>query len=370
LKFDLPNILLIVTGFLFVIQLFYYLFIFVRITKKGKREADKHELKPVSVIICARNEEQNLMEYLPRILDQEYPNFQVVLVNDRSWDETWDVMEAFSRKHDNIKLVNIPDNGRDGYAKKYALTLGVKAAKYDQLIFIDADCYPVSNTWLAEMASKFSVKKTLVLGAGGFVPEKGFANKLIRYDACQIAVQYLSFAKAGMPYMGVGRNLGYKNELYDSVRGFKSHYHIASGDDDLFVNGTASKTNCNICFSPTSITLSKAKPTLKDWRVQKRRHLTTGKYYKGVHKLLLGLFPLSYLLFLILAIVTAIMHPMFYIPLGMIGIRLLLQYITSYRVFKTMVSKDVIILIPFFEIIMLYLNPYLLLTSKRYNKLR
>ncbi len=337
---------------------------------RGKKEAEKNELKPVSVIICARNEEQNLMEYLPKVLDQDYPNYQVVIVNDRSWDETWDVMEEFSRKFDNIKLVNIPDAGKDGYAKKYALTLGVKAAKHDQLIFIDADCYPVSRNWLRDMAEKFSVKKTLVLGAGGFVPEKGMVNKLIRYDACNIALQYLSFAKAGTPYMGVGRNLGYKNELYDSVRGFKSHYHIASGDDDLFVNATANKRNTNICFTPDSITLSKAEPTFSAWRVQKRRHLTTGKYYRTYHKFLLGLYPLSYVLFLTLAIVTSIVHPMFYIPLGMIGIRIVLQYITSYRVFKTMMSKDVIIWIPIFEIIMLYLNPYLLFTNNRYNKLR
>ena len=170
--------------------------------------------------------------------------------------------------------------------------------------------------------------------------------------------------------MGVGRNLGYKNELYDSVRGFKSHYHIASGDDDLFVNATANKRNTNICFTSDSITLSKAEPTFAAWRVQKRRHLTTGKYYRTYHKFLLGLYPLSYVLFLTLAIITSIVHPMFYIPLGMIGIRIVLQYITSYRVFKTMMSKDVIIWIPIFKIIMLYLNTYLLFTNISYNKLR
>lgn len=370
MKIGIPEILLIATGFFFLIQLLYFLIFYLRMTVKGKRESESNELKPVSVIICARNEEQNLMQYLPLVLDQNYPEFQVVLVNDRSWDETWDVMEAFSLKHPKIKLVNIPENGKDGYAKKYALTLGVKAAKYDQLIFIDADCYPVSKNWLKEMASKFSSQKKIVLGAGGFVSKKGFANKLIRYDACNIALQYLSFAKAGVPYMGVGRNLGYKNELYDSVRGFKSHYHIASGDDDLFVNETANSKNVAISFSPDSIALSQPKPTLKTWRIQKRRHLTTGKHYKTFHKFLLGLFPLSYLFFLPLAIVSSIITPYWHIPIAMIIIRLILQYIASYRVFKTMKSKDIIVLIPLFEIIMLYLNPYLYFTNKRYDKLR
>ncbi len=366
---NFSNILLWTTGLFFLIQLLYFLFIYFRITVKGKREADKNDLKPVSVIVCARNEEQNILSYLPKILEQDYPRFQVVLINDRSWDETWDVMEAMARKDERIKLVNIPDSGKDDFAKKFALTVGIKAAKFDQLVFIDADCYPVSNQWLKKMAEKFSSQKRIVLGAGAYLRHKGLTNKLIRFDTCTIAAQYLSFAKAGIPYMGVGRNLAYKNELYDSVRGFKSHYHIPSGDDDLFVNEVANGKNTAVCFDAEAITMSEPEKTFRDWRIQKRRHMTTGKYYKFKHKFLLGLFPISYVLFLVLAITTAILHSFWYIPLGLIGIRLILHYITHWRVFKTMQSKDVFWLIPFYELIMLILNPYLGLTGNKYNKL-
>ncbi|CAG5085822.1 glycosyltransferase [Parvicella tangerina] len=366
---DLPNIILGITGFFFLIQLMYYLFIFLRITVKGKRESVVHELKPVSVIICARNEEQNILNYLPKVLEQDYPRFQVVLINDRSWDETWDVMEAMARKDDRIKLVNIPDSGKDDFAKKFALTVGIKAAKYDQLVFIDADCYPASSQWLKKMAERFSSQKRIVLGAGTYLKHKGLTNKLIRFDTCSIAAQYLSFAKAGVPYMGVGRNLAYKNELYDSVRGFKSHYHIPSGDDDLFINEVANGKNTAICFEEDAITLSEPKRTFRDWRIQKRRHMVTGKHYKFKHKLLLTLFPLSYLLFLFFAVLSATFHGFWYIPLALIGVRLILQYIANWRVFKTMQSKDVYWLIPVYELIMLILNPYLSLTSNKYNKL-
>lgn len=366
----LTNILLWSTGLFFLIQLLYYILILFRITVKGKRESESNELKPVSVIICARNEEQNLLNYLPKVLEQDYPKFQVVLINDRSWDETWDVMEALARKDERIKLVNIPDSGKDDFAKKFALTVGIKAAKHDQLVFIDADCFPTSDQWLKKMAEKFSSKKRVVLGAGAYAKHKGLTNKLIRYDTCSIAAQYLSFAKAGIPYMGVGRNLAYKNELYDSVRGFKSHYHIPSGDDDLFVNEVANGKNTAICFGDDSITISEPKRTFRDWRIQKRRHMTTGKFYKFKHKFLLGLFPLSYVLFLALAVISAMLHNYWYIPLGMIGLRLILQYIANWRVFKTMQSKDVLWLLPVYELIMLILNPYLLSTANKYNKLR
>lgn len=369
LTLTLPNILLGITGLFFLIQLFYYLFIFFRITVKGKLESEDNELKPVSVIICARNEEQNILNYLPKILSQDYPRFQVVLINDRSWDETWDVMEAFARKDERINLVNIPDSGRDNFAKKFALTVGIKAAKFDQLVFIDADCYPNSDQWLKKMAAKFSSKKRIVLGVGAYLKAKGFTNKLIRFDTCSIATQYLSFAKAGIPYMGVGRNLAYKNELYDSVRGFKSHYHIPSGDDDLFVNEVANKENTTICLDEKAITLSEPCKTFRDWRIQKRRHLTTGKHYKSGHKILLAIFPISYLLLIAFGVCSAVLHNFWYIPVAMIGVRLILHYIVNWRVFKTMQSKDVFWLIPLYELIMLILNPYLSLTGNKYNKL-
>lgn len=369
LALTVSNILLGIAGLFFLIQLCYYLFIFLRITVKGKRESEENELKPVSVIVCARNEEQNIMNYLPKILEQDYPKFQVVLINDRSWDETWDVMEAMARKDDRINLVNIPDNKKDDFAKKFALTVGIKAAKYDQLVLIDADCYPNSKLWLKKMAGKFSSKKRVVLGVGAYLKHKGFTNKLLRFDTCSIATQYLSFAKAGIPYMGVGRNLAYKNELYDSVRGFKSHYHIPSGDDDLFVNEVANKENTAICLDEEAVTFSEPKKTFRDWRIQKRRHLTTGKHYKFKHKFLLGLFPLSYVLMLIFTIISACLHDFWYIPLAMIGVRLILHYIANWRVFKTMQSKDMFWLIPIYELIMLILNPYLSLTSNKYKKL-
>lgn len=319
---------------------------------------------PISVIIAARNEEQNLMEFLPLIFEQNYPEFEVIVVNDRSWDESIDVLQAFAKKFENLHVVEISDKGEDGFKKKIAITLGIKAAKHDRLVFIDADCYPSSKDWLANLSSSFIPSKTLILGASPYLKRKGFSNRLIRFDSCAIAVQYLSFAKAGVPYMGVGRNLSYTQELYDSVRGFKSHYYISSGDDDLFVNEAANKKNTAVVFNKDVLTFSIPKENFRDWWYQKKRHLTTGKLYKFKHKVLLTLYPLSLLFLYASLIVLLFIHNQWYIALSAFAFRLIIQMLIFTRPFKTMGSKDLLLITPLLELLLLIINPLLLLSNK------
>jgi glycosyltransferase involved in cell wall biosynthesis len=319
---------------------------------------------PISVIIAARNEEQNLVNNLPLILNQNYPNFEVIVVNDRSWDESLDVLLALEQQYEHLRTVDIPDVGKDGYAKKMALTLGIKAAQHDRLLFTDADCFPTSQNWILSMAQGFSNNKMLVLGAGPYQYQKGFLNKLIRYDAIMIAIQYLSFAKAKIPYMGVGRNLGYTKELYDSVRGFKSHYHIPSGDDDLFVNEASNRKNTTVIFNEEAITLSTPKDTYKAWKEQKSRHFTTGNRYKSFQLFLLTLFPLSIGLFYVSAGILALLNFFPLYILGLVGFKILIQMLTFSQPFKIMGSKNLIFMAPFLELIFLFLTPSLISKSK------
>ena len=187
--------------------------------------------------------------------------------------------------------------------KKVAQTLGIKAAHYDQLVFTDADCEPVSPNWLRHMQSNFMQKTDIVLGYGGYKAAKGLLNKWIRIDTVYIAMQYLNFALKGIPYMGVGRNMAYRKSLFFANKGFASHLHIAAGDDDLFVNETSNRYNTSIEIHPESFTISEPKETWKDWIRQKRRHYTTWIKYKKSHKRLLSTEIISRLLFFITGIV-------------------------------------------------------------------
>src|SRR5688572_33381892 len=119
----------------------------------------------------------------------------------------------------------------------------------------------------------------VVLGYGAYYKRPGMLNKLIRFETFHSALQYFSLALAGLPYMGVGRNLSYKKELFLRNKGFSSINHVLSGDDDLFINQVATKHNVNVVLDQEAFTLSEPKRRFKDWIRQKNRHYSTGKYY-------------------------------------------------------------------------------------------
>ncbi|MBL0738987.1 glycosyltransferase [Flavobacterium sp. GN10] len=285
------------------VQLFYYLGVFGKFAF-AKPQHVKPKNLPVSVIVCAKNEEENVKKYIPLLAQQDYPDFEVVLIDDASSDETLEVFEEFEKEFSNIRLVKVENNEAFWGNKKYALTLGIKAAKKDYLLFTDADCFPSSKDWITSMTSQFTMNKTIVLGYGGYEKvERSFLNKIIRFETVLTAIQYFSWAKMGLPYMGVGRNLAYKKEEFFNVNGFIDHIQIRSGDDDLFINQAANKANTTISYTPESFTYSEPKKTYKEWFTQKRRHISTAEHYKFFDKMQLGLFFFSQLFFFILVIV-------------------------------------------------------------------
>lgn len=344
-------VLLYVFSAVALINCAYYL-LFSKFSFLKKSEKIASEKYPVSLIVCAKNEAENLQKFIPLWQKQNYPNFEIILINDASIDETLEVMEAFAENDSRIQIVNVKNNEAFWANKKYALTLGIKRAKNKRLIFTDADCYPASDEWLATMASKFSDKKQLILGYGPYEKQPGFLNKIIRFETMMTAVQYFSYAKAGNPYMGVGRNLAYTSTLYYENNGFMSHIKIPSGDDDLFVNEAATAENVGICVEPEAFTYSLPKKKKKKWLMQKKRHYSTAKLYKPKHRFLLGFYYIFNLLFWLL--VPIILFTDFWIfGLGIIFIRLLFQYLIIGNAAQKLKEPDLVAFIPFYELFLI-----------------
>lgn len=308
----------------------------------GKRLEGNYNEEPVSIIICAKNEEDNLTEFLPKVLSQEYANFEVVVVNDCSWDNTEHVIDEFAKIFPNLRKANIKEDAYYKHGKKFAMLVGIKAATHNRLVFTDADCYPASTKWLSETVKGFNADKEIVLGYGAYEKKSGFLNLLIRYDTFIIAVQYLSAAIKAKAYMGVGRNLAYTKELFFKEKGFSRHYHIISGDDDLFVNQAANEKNVNVIVDKDAITYSKPKQTFKDWRIQKARHLTTAPLYKQSSQLKIT-FNYFTLYFFYLSLLSLCLHPQTLLLLPIIfTIKCTLQIILLNKAIKKLNEQDLL----------------------------
>jgi poly-beta-1,6-N-acetyl-D-glucosamine synthase len=255
--------------------------------------------KPVSVVICARNEGANLQQHLPKILTQDYPDFEVIVVNDASTDNTEGVLINLQKTYTNLRVITVIEKTSAG--KKGALAMGIEATKNDWLLLTDADCYPLSKNWISGMMSGIISKKIQIVF--GYAPyetcDNSFLNKLIRFETMWTATQYLSFALIKQPYMGVGRNLLYEKNLYVSANGFSAHAEIPSGDDDLFVNQVVTQKNFSLILHEETYMYSMPKTTWKSYFTQKTRHFSVGTRYLLKHKVLLGLVSMSHFFVLV-----------------------------------------------------------------------
>ncbi|WP_282783709.1 glycosyltransferase [Phaeodactylibacter xiamenensis] len=268
------------------VQLLYWLGLFSRLALYRQPPPPKVPPEPVSIIICAHNEAENLRQNLPLFLAQDYPDFEVLVVNDASTDNSLEILLEFKRKSPNLRVANLTTKVSRG--KKAALSKGIKAAKHSILLLSDADCRPVSSKWLEHMQAFIRDRVEIGLGYSPYIREKGILNATIRFETVYSAVQYSSFAFVGMPYMGVGRNLIYRKHLYREAGGFDDHMDVTSGDDDLFINAVATPYNTRVILSPEAFVFSKAKSSWRGYYRQKSRHLSTGTRYRPVHQLLLG----------------------------------------------------------------------------------
>ena len=353
----LPEAVFILFALCFLNQLYYLIYYHTRLRSYKSPENIVGEIIPISVIISARNEEKNLSENLPLILEQDYPDFEVIVINDCSIDDSEHILKEIQLKYSHLKIVTVAENDRFKTGKKFALTMGIKAAKNEHLLFTDADCQPSSVNWVTRMASNFSGSTEIVLGYSPYRKTGGFLNSFIRFETIKTAINYLSAALAHNPYMGIGRNLAYTKTLFFKNKGFASHMHILSGDDDLFVNQNASRDNTVIEIHPDAFTYSEAKSTFSSLYTQKKRHMGEDKLYKNKHRRLLSFDALSGFLFYILLVLCLVLNYQPIAVAGLFAFRMILQVIIYYSVFRKLEGKNLIWYLPLFDLVYyVYLN--------------
>jgi len=309
---EIDLILLIALFVLFIIQFIYYVSVYRGIIRRNKaakkgKTTFAESLEPVSVIIYVKDESENLSKYLPLILEQDYPNFDVIVINDGSTDETEELLSRLEEKYDNLYHSFTPESSRYISHKKLGITLGVKASKNDWVIFTEPDCFPESQNWLRTMARNCTPDTEIVLGYSGYERGKGWLNKRVSFDNLFLAMRFLGYAAMRRPYMGIGRNMAYRRELFFKHKGFSAHLNMQRGEDDLFINQIATRKNTRIEASSESVIRMKPMKRFRDFKENKVNYMVTSRLFRGSQRYWLGFETLSRLLFIGLTIAIIVL---------------------------------------------------------------
>lgn len=305
----IEQLLLIATAILLIIQTIYYLGIYNRIHVRSRAVEHENinfseELPPITVIICAREEVENLRHNLVSVLEQDYPEFEVIVINDGNTDESEDYLVLLNEKYPNLYHSFVPDSSRYISRKKLAITLGVKASKYDWLVFTEANCKPDSDQWLRTIARNFTPSTQIVLGYSGYERGNKMLHKRVAFDNLFHSMRYLGYALAGQPYIGIGRNMAYRKELFYEQKGFSAYLNLQRGDDDLFINKVTTRENTRVETDSNSIVRMEPISRFSDWQEEKIGYVSTSRYYKGIQKYLSGMETTTRLLFHVAWITT------------------------------------------------------------------
>lgn len=346
--------LLAATGFLFVLQILYLFLLYNaparQYPKQQRLQAESKEGEPqrfprLSVVIPVSNQDYLLRKNLPAVLEQDYPEFEVVVVDDNSTDDTADILQQLQYRYPRLRTTFVPPTSRRISHRKLALTLGIKAAANDWLVFTDADCRPATNQWLRSLAAQLANSKSpveAVIGYTGYEPSqrRSLAAFFRRFDSQLRCLRLLGLAVYGRAHMAYGTNMLYRRSIFFDAKGYSSHLHLERGDDDIFVNAHIRPRCIRAAVCPDATVLC-TDTTRRHWRLERMGRLATRRYLRGIQPLVLGLDTLTRILYLAATLATIIVSIAFasavslwWIPLAAVAVLWAVRYALSWIVWN------------------------------------
>lgn len=354
--------LLYILGALLFILGIYHLGIFAG-SVFAKPTENQAKRIPISVIVYAKNNVQELRNLLPVLLNQNYHQFELVLVNNASTDDTLYLIKEYALMYPNIRLVDVVNNEAFWGNKKYAVTLGIKASKYEYLVFVDANKKIHSYNWLVQLTSHFTLNKTVVIGTSFYSRKKGFFNKFLRFDHTMQQMQSVAWSKSGAPYSLNLENMAVKKEEFYRVNGFINHMQKPLFMNEYLLNDVSTSKNTVLCEHPDAMT--EVEPVLKrsDFRQLKKQQLQLLKNIKAGASFRIKLFNLTQFLFLIVTVCSFLTLEYWYVTLGLVMLRYALAWTLFAKTAKKYRYKDLIFLFPLFDLFYIFMQMQLFLGS-------
>lgn len=362
---------LVVFGSITLLQLIYYYVLYARFSFSRKKKAVAMQQVPVSIIVVIKDAANSLLKFLPRIMSQQYSQFELVIVNDHSHDLSELLVKEYQSQYSNIKLVNLDSAVSTIRGNKFALSMGIRCATYEHLLFTDVECSPTSTHWLEKMAENFVSQKQIVLGYSSYDKRNSLFNRLLHFDNLHNAIQYFSLAMCRSTYRGDLKNIAFTKTLFYDQQGFASHNHLSCGEEDIFVSRASNKQNTAVEFSQEAFTILHNKVPYSYWKDHKMglyytRHMNTMK-----NRFLLGLYAIVNLLFytaLAIAILATLHNKIFlFIVLGIAALRVLSQYLVYGFAARKLNEKQVIPFLLLYDILFAVMNPLYYMSAQIYR---
>ncbi len=320
---------MILSIFLFAlfVQLMYHVFLFSRLAFYRKATTSNNLTAKISVVVCCKNEIQTIPQLIEQLKLQQYPDYEIIIVDDCSDDGTFEYLNKLQQK--NLFVYQVV---KSIAGKKELLEFGIRNATSDWILVCDADCLPRSSNWIQSMTQAIQNEQTeIVLGYAPFTEEKAWVNLFSRYENFHTGITYLSMAIAKHAYMGVGRNMMFKKSLYNKYIEQVKSIPTLSGDDDLLINMSSNRENTTVCIDKDSFVYSATKNTFSAFLNQKKRHISTSYYYKKWDIFILSMYPISLFLLWLSYFIIVIYYPLILIGTSI----LLLGYLTTAMLVKT-----------------------------------
>ncbi len=301
------------------------------------------EAQSVSVIVVVNDDLDYIENTLPLLLQQKYDlPYQVVVVNDMpELEETSDMLKVLTERFPNLYVTTIRENHHFKHTRKLAYTIGIKAARYDCLLFTTTHDIPANDKWLGLMSKGFVSRHSLVLGYNRIQRKPGFLNRLERTVNIFTSLPMFAAAVSGKPFLARSGNMGFTRQLFFDNHGYCKYLRLNSGENDLFLQRVRKFADTSVILSPSAATEHLFAPRYSIWYNRRKFDTYTYRYYPASLRLFLGMEHLFRILFWGSALTLIIMQVpwMWIISVLLIGLRILLMSLVFRKLSKRTQEK-------------------------------